>query len=193
MAGIFDEPAAQPLATPESRPMWSRQFQDSRGGDFVKWSIDQDDVLLKYYRGLQGKMLVDGVWQQVSKPAMSSEGINEWMLILSQRYHKGLIMGNLDDEEAKIILKELCLIAKNFIRLNFKKFGIPKEKFDELFFGAKHLVSFGISRARNANEKRFISTIQRIEERISTPTQQGKGWLGRLFGGGDVQSPPPNY
>ena len=165
---------------------WSPAFIQGKQGEFVKWSVDQEDVLANLHHNLRGEIKVSGIWKKTGMAVMSEEGINAYMGFIAERYHKGLIMGNLDAVQVKRIINEVCHMATDFVLLNFTRYQIRPEQFDNLAFTAKHLMEYGLSRAQGANEKRWISTIQQIREVIGgTQSQAKQGFMNKMFGGGN--------
>lgn len=153
--------------------------QNRLSDESIRWQLDPEDVIQEIEYSLKNYVKINGSWQANdfnAKPMMTNEGISCFLQIIRSYSNKINLLGNIDEEQINMIMRDVCKTLRVFLVANHKRFEIEKSKFDQIKLNAENHIYILLSRPKNNGERlRWMKTQQVIENKMIDESKKKTG------------------
>lgn len=158
-------------------------FSSQKMDDMAKYQLELNDLLEQTEHILKGDVMRVENGQKRWKPnphpeknALNSEGIREIMLELQTYVNRHIILGDYDDEDIRIILRDYGKKLNNLIFMKYDELGMDtdekRQKYESIVTNVVNMVFASYSRAKDGGERRSLREMIQIQQSHQSQSEQ---------------------
>ncbi len=139
--------------------------------NLVEYQLETQEALEKIEHFLKGDMIFyNQETQEVSYKTNTNKdiillneyGVNFIMSILNGYFHKGVFLGNLEDQRIYGIMADIATEIRKFVFCNYEKMGMTTKakvaRFPSLLVQVFHMLEIALMRSEGGSEREIINT-----------------------------------
>ena len=159
---------------PRSRSQMS-SFASKGMDDIARYQLELNDLLEQTEHILKGDVVTwdNGmkIWSANPHPEnnpLNAEGIRKVMLELQNYINRHIILGDYEDEDIKVIMKDYGKKMADFLFMKYEEMGMDTEQkrqeYVSLIMNVVNLVYASYSRAKDGGERRSLREMINIQQ-----------------------------
>ena len=182
--GILDEDeGGSSVVAPPSKELQNNQtiipqmpnYGQEITSDFLKYRIDNSEILEEFEHQLKGEVFVNGKWKPKFKRELTDEGISEIInIIYAFGLNKSTLLGNISHEEIYERCNSIWKEIAKYILLNGHRVGIERKKRSLLIRKIVYMIHSALSRSEAGKEATQLSRQSQRVEHFMHQDQQNK-------------------
>lgn len=181
----LDQSAGQ---TRQQTPQRASSFSSKPFDDIARYQLELNDLLEQTEHILKGDVLVlengKKTWKDNPHPEenpLNEEGIRKIMLELQNYINRHIILGDYEDDDIRIIMKNYGKKLTDLIFMKYEEMGMntesKRQEYRNIVENIVNLVYGSYSRAKDGGERRSLREMITISQQHSSqgfnPNQQG--------------------
>ena len=181
-------------ANPQRSQSQNSAFSTGRQmDDIARFQLELNDLLEQTEHVLKGDVVEfeDGVkvWKPNPYPEknpLNDEGIRKLMLELQTYINRHIILGDYEDDDIRVIMKDYGNKVNNYIFMKYEEMGMDTEEkrqeYASLVMNIVNLVYASYSRAKDGAERRSLREMINISQNQSSQMMPGQMMQGQMPG-----------
>ena len=177
--------SSQNKSDPRSRSQMSA-FSTGKMDDIARYQLELNDLLEQTEHILKGDLVKwdNGmkIWGANPNPEnnpLNEEGIRKVMLELQNYINRHIILGDYEEEDIKVIMKDYGKKMADFVFMKYEEMGMDTEQkrqeYVSLIMNIVNLVYASYSRAKDGGERRSLREMISIQQTHQSGGMMAKG------------------